>query len=123
MIIRKLKDCHEFTAGDGCLLRELLHADKGNFGFRYSLAHAAVKPKGVTKPHKLKSTEVYYIIEGNGRVYINEESQPVRPGCAVYIPADSTQYIKNTGEKDLVFLCIVEPAWRVEDEAIKGEEP
>ncbi|MFH1441514.1 MAG: cupin domain-containing protein [Candidatus Omnitrophota bacterium] len=122
MIIKNLKDSDEFTAGDGCLLRELLHADKGKFNFHYSLAHARVKSEGITSPHKLKSTEVYYILEGNGIMCINEESQPVSPGCAVYIPADSTQYIKNTGKKDLIFLCIVEPAWRIEDEEIKGEK-
>ncbi len=118
MIVKKIKDCDEFIAGDGCLLKELLHADKGKFDFHYSLAYARVKPKGVTKPHKLKSTEVYYILEGNATMYINEESQPVSHGCAIYIPADSTQYIKNTGGKDLIFLCIVEPAWRIEDEEI-----
>ena len=28
------------------------------------------------------------------------------------IPPGSTQYIENTGNSDLKFLCIVEPAWR-----------
>jgi len=40
----------------------------------------------------------------------------VEPGQAVYIPPHSTQHIRNTGPSDLLFLCIVDPAWRSEDE-------
>jgi len=36
----------------------------------------------------------------------------------VYIPPLSTQYIRNTGSDDLKFLCIVDPAWREQDEEI-----
>jgi mannose-6-phosphate isomerase-like protein (cupin superfamily) len=28
------------------------------------------------------------------------------------------QYIQNTGRKNLVFICIVDPAWKIEDEEI-----
>ena len=118
MYIKYLKDCEKFIAGDGSILRELLHAEKGDFKFRYSLAHAIVKPKEVTKPHKLSTTEVYYLLEGKGVMHINEESKEVFPKCAIYIPPDSTQYIENTGDSDLVFLCIVDPAWQNNDENI-----
>jgi len=37
---------------------------------------------------------------------------------AVYIPPDAKQYIQNTGESDLIFLCIVDPAWQAEDEEV-----
>lgn len=118
MFVRRFKDCKEFVAGDGSLLWELLHADKGNFKFTYSLAEARVSPGKVTKRHRLKTCEVYYILQGKGLMHINEESQEVEPGCAVYIPPNSTQFIENIGDCDLVFLCIVQPAWRKEDEEI-----
>lgn len=105
MFIRKLKDCHEFVAGDGSILRELLHAGKGDFKFRYSLAHAVVRPGKKTKPHRLKTSEVYYIISGKGRMFIDNESEEVEPGSAIDIPPHSKQYIENTGNADLVFLC------------------
>jgi len=38
MFIKKLKDCPKFISGDKAILRELLHAKKGRFKFRYSLA-------------------------------------------------------------------------------------
>jgi hypothetical protein len=37
MFIKKLTDCEEFTAGDGSLLRELLHPDKADIAIRYTV--------------------------------------------------------------------------------------
>jgi len=118
MFIKDLNDCEEFTAGDGSLLRELLHPDKADLAIRYSLAHAVVKPGQTTTLHILKTSEAYYIIKGEGIMHINDESARVYPGVAIYIPPHSRQYIQNCGKTDLVFLCIVDPAWRKEDEEI-----
>lgn len=118
MLIRCVKDCEEFIAGDDSVLRELLHPDKSNVGIRYSLAHATVGPGRRTKAHRLKTAEVYYILQGHGRMHIDAEAAPVTAGCVVYIPPGSIQYIENAGEGDLVFLCIVDPAWRQADEEI-----
>lgn len=118
MFVKKLKECPEFIAGDNCILRELLHARKGDFRFGYSLAHAIVEPGVTTKPHRLKTSEVYYIIEGSGRMHIDGEEREVGEGDAVYIPPHATQYIENTGAIELKFLCIVDPAWRAEDEEV-----
>lgn len=118
MFIRDLKDCEEFVAGDGSILRELLHPDKADLKLRYSLAHAVVKPGQTTRPHRLRTSEVYYIVEGAGVMHINEESAPVGPGQAIYIPPRASQFIRNAGASDLVFFCIVDPAWRKEDEEV-----
>lgn len=118
MFVRLLADCDPFIAGDGSLLRELLHPEKAPLDLNYSLAHATVPASQTTKPHRLAASEIYYIIRGSGQMYIDDESQPVGPDSAVYIPPGATQYIANTGQDDLVFLCIVDPAWREEDEEI-----
>ncbi len=118
MLIKDLQDCEEFIAGDGTILRELLHPAKSDLKLRYSLAHAVVKPGEASRAHRLKASEVYYILEGEGIMYIDDESAKVHTGHAIYIPPDSKQYIKNTGNFDLKFLCIVDPAWRKEDKEI-----
>jgi len=118
MFIKDLQNCEEFIAGDNTILRELLHPDKADLDLRYSLAHAIVKPGDTSQPHKLKTSEVYYILEGEGEMHIGEEVAKVLPGQAVYIPPNSKQFIKNTGNSDLIFLCIVDPAWRKEDEEV-----
>jgi mannose-6-phosphate isomerase-like protein (cupin superfamily) len=118
MFIRDLKDCVEFIAGDNSILREILHPDKTDLTLRYSMAHAIVRPGQTTKPHRLKTSEVYYIVAGEGEMHIDGDSGTVRPGSTVYIPPRATQFIRNSGKTDLVFLCIVDPAWRKEDEEI-----
>ncbi len=118
MYIKDLKDCEEFIAGDNTILRELLHPDKADINLRYSLAHAVLKPGLTSRLHKLRTSEVYYILEGQGMMHIDNESAEVHPGQAVYIPPHARQYIENTGKADLIFLCIVDPAWRVEDEEV-----
>ena len=118
MFIKELQNCEEFIAGDNTILRELLHPDKADLKLRYSLAHAIVKPGETSYRHKLKNSEVYYILEGEGVMYIENESAKVCPGQAIYIPPNSLQCIENIGHGDLKFLCIVDPAWRKEDEEI-----
>jgi mannose-6-phosphate isomerase-like protein (cupin superfamily) len=118
MLVTGLEDCEEFIAGDATRLRELLHPDKAALDIRYSLAHALVEPGLSTTAHRLKTSEVYYIIQGEGLAHVDGETAGVLPGQAVYIPPGAVQYITNTGGDDLEFLCIVDPAWRAEDEEI-----
>jgi mannose-6-phosphate isomerase-like protein (cupin superfamily) len=120
MLIRKLNTCTEFVAGDGTLLRELLHPDKQPVDLRYSLAHAIVPVGQTSTPHSLRTSEVYYILSGEGEMHIGEESQRVEPGDSVYIPPSARQFIHNCGTEPLVFVCIVDPAWRKEDETVYG---
>ena len=119
MFIRNLRECEEFIAGDASILRELLHPDKADLKISYSLAHAKVNPGQTTRKHRLNgASEVYYIIKGKGIMEINGEQQEVQAGCAVYIPPDAEQSIQNTGEEDLNFICLVDPAWQPEHEVI-----
>jgi len=118
VIKKDVQKISEFIAGDDAILSEILHPDKDKVKIHYSLAHARVKPGEITQKHKLKNSEVYYILEGEGIMYVNNESLKVTPNQAVYIPPDSLQYIKNTGPDDLKFLCLVDPAWQPEKEEV-----
>ncbi len=118
MLIRRLQECGEFVAGDRSILREILHPDKVDLAIRYSLAHAKVPPGEKTIPHRLKTAEVYYILEGHGRMHIDAEVADVTACSTVYIPPHAAQHIENLGPGDLVFLCIVDPAWTAADEEI-----
>ncbi|HTL87950.1 MAG TPA: cupin domain-containing protein [Leptolyngbya sp.] len=116
--MRNLSDCPEFVAGDGTLLRELLHPDKQEIELRYSLAHAIVPVGQGSIEHALTTSEVYYILSGMGEMHINGEVQTVKAGDAVYIPPNARQSIRNVGNDAIVFVCIVDPAWRKEDETV-----
>ncbi|MBN2465034.1 cupin domain-containing protein [candidate division WOR-3 bacterium] len=118
MLIKRLKDSKEITAGDRTRLRELLHPARDAAAVRYSLAVAWLAPGKQSQAHRLKTTEVYYLVRGSGVMHIGDESAEVAAGDAVYIPPQSVQWLENSGEEEIEFVCIVDPAWRPEEEEI-----
>ena len=119
MFISRYEDCEEFVSTDNTVIRELFHPDKAELGpVNYSLAHARLAPGCSTDPHRLKTSEVFYIMGGTGLARIDGEETEVGPATAIYVPPGASQNITNIGSEDLTFLCIVEPAWRIEDEEI-----
>lgn len=118
MLVKKLNECDAMTGEDGKILRELLHPDKQPLALRYSLAHASLPVGQTSTPHSLTTSEVYYIIQGKGEMHIENETQLIESGDTVYIPPNSHQYVHNCGDEPLVFICLVDPAWRPENETI-----
>ena len=66
----------------------------------------------------MHSSEIYYILEGSGKLKINEDTYHLEKDDSAYIPPNSKQFIENSGLINLRFLCIVEPAWKEEDEIL-----
>ena len=123
MLIRDLKDMHYITAGDETTLCEWLHPERDAAlpALGYSLAHAMLPAGTASRPHRLMtSTEVYVILSGRGEMHLDGECAEIGPGQAVVIPAGSTQWVRVVGEEPLVFLALVSPPWRAEDEEVTG---
>jgi len=76
-----------------------------------SIARARVEPGITTAWHLLEHTvERYIIVEGHGRVEIDDlPAVDVEPGDVVIIPAAIQQRIANSGNVDLVFYCVCTP--------------
>jgi mannose-6-phosphate isomerase-like protein (cupin superfamily) len=119
LILKKtLAECQEFLAGDHTILRELLHPAKQKVRLGYSLAHGRLAPGRRSKRHVLTSSEVYYFIAGQGRITIDAETCQIEAGSTVYVPPGGRQSLENTGTSDVEFLCLVDPAWKMEDETV-----
>jgi mannose-6-phosphate isomerase-like protein (cupin superfamily) len=118
MIVKNFSNCPEFIAGDKTVLRELLNPLHEPLECRYSLAHASLAPGHTSILHRLKTCEVYFILSGFGNMEIDDEIRAVSSGDTLYIPPCAKQRITNTGSAELRFLCIVDPAWRAQDEEI-----
>lgn len=115
-----LQDCSEFIAGDKTILREILHPAKADLKLNYSLAWFKVLPANHTTAHSLKSSEVYYILSGKGRMHIGNQSFEVQANDTVYIPPNAVQHIENLSQtEEIIALCIVDPAWKKEDETVR----
>ena len=118
MLIVDVNARPQFVAGDETLLREVLHPDHDPVPLPYSLAHASLGVGKRSIPHRLRGSEVYYFLQGQGEVHIDAGSEGVRAGQIVYVPPGATQFVVNTGDEELAFLCIVHPAWREDDEEV-----
>ena len=121
MLIRRLQDREIINALDNTIIREILNPkhESKPLVLNYSLAHATLKPKEKSLPHKFhEASEVYYILKGKGLMHIDDETAEVSLGDTIYIPPQAVQWIENLGSDDLEFLCIVDPAWKPDAEEL-----
>ena len=120
MVIKKdIANIEAFEAGDKTILREVIHPKNDAIELPYSLAHAYLELGEASLPHVLsKSEETYYFLEGEGRLFIEEEEVMVKKGSVVMVPKGARQYLKNTGKKRLIFICIVSPPWTASEEEV-----
>jgi mannose-6-phosphate isomerase-like protein (cupin superfamily) len=110
-----------FNTKDGSEIRELL-AHRNSGIRKQSLAEARLRPGGKTTPHYHPLTEeIYYILEGTGRMHIGDETRDVGPGDAIAIPPGAVHTIVNTGAGTLKFLCCCAPAYEDADTALVEE--
>ncbi len=121
MIVKKLNNLKQIVALDDTIIREMLNPrhTKDTLHLGYSLAHATLPPKKASLPHRFKTaSEVYYILNGNGLMRIDTETERVGPGDTIYIPPKAVQSIENIGNSNLEFLCIVYPEWQPDAEEL-----
>ena len=118
MSLRKNSEIESIQGDEGTNIKQFFHPHNTLEGIGYSLAQFTLEPGKKSKLHKLKSSEIYYILEGNANLKVDDEILALEKDDSVYVPPNSKQNIKNVGEGILRFLCIVEPAWKADDEII-----
>jgi len=111
MDIQNINEVTAFTTKDGSEIRELL-ASRNSAIAKQSLAEARLPVGGQTTAHYHPRTEeIYYILEGHGRMQIDEELRDVGPGDAIAIPPGNIHQITNVGDVQLKFLCCCAPEY------------
>ena len=59
------------------------------------------------RPHAHDSLEeAYYILEGEGEMFLEGESREVGPGSIIYIPPRSVHFVRATGDKPLRVITV-----------------
>ncbi len=111
-----------FTTKDGSTIRELL-AHRNSAISKQSLAEATV-PAGVrTEAHFHPVTEeIYYILSGEGVMFIDGRTESVRVGDAIAILPGQIHWIENRSERDLVFLCCCSPGYEHADTVLVAQK-
>ncbi|QMU53491.1 MAG: cupin domain-containing protein [Nitrosopumilus sp.] len=118
MSLRRDSEIDSIQGSEGTTIKQYFHPHNTLNGINYSLAQFTLEPGKKSKLHKIRSSEIYYILEGNGRLNINENSYIMEKNDSAYVPPNSKQCIENSGKSDLKFLCIVEPAWKIYNETL-----
>jgi mannose-6-phosphate isomerase-like protein (cupin superfamily) len=98
VFVKNISECAEFTANDGCRIKEWLHPKNDAVDLPYSVAMATVDVGEQSYKHKLEQAEVYLITSGD----------------AIYIEPERTQWIENNGQESLCFIALVNPPWSEE---------
>jgi mannose-6-phosphate isomerase-like protein (cupin superfamily) len=104
-----------FITKDGSEIRELL-AYRNSSIRNQSLAEATIPVGGATQAHyHPRAEEIYYILDGEGRMEIDGETREVGPLDAIAIPPGAHHQIWNTSDTPLVLLCCCAPAYEDSD--------
>ena len=119
MIIKKSESVEAFEGNEGTQIKQIISPPETNNVIRYSLAHCTISPGKSSKPHIMKTSEMYYILEGKGIMHIDSETKQVNQNDLIFVPPMSKQFLENNGETALTILCIVDPAWKKEDEILE----
>ena len=121
MDIRNLQDVPAFVTKDGSEIRELL-AHRNSQIREQSLAEARVAPGLTTQAHfHPRTEEIYYVLEGRGRMTLDGQQREVGPGDAIAIPPGAVHQIENTGAETLRFLCCCAPPYEHDDTVLVDE--
>ncbi len=97
----------EFYTRERCYITEMLNAPDDP---EVSLARCRVPAGVTTELHKLSVTERYIVVSGQGLMRVGKaHPQPLIGGDTVHIAAGVAQQITNTGDTDLIFMCVCTP--------------
>ena len=84
------------------ILRELYASE------HMSLAHVVVT--GIAKKHMHKKMEeVYYVTEGEGKLFLGDDTLEIKLGDTIPIPKDTWHYLIKVPDKQLSVLVITYP--------------
>ena len=110
--VKKFDPSKEYYFNEGCYITEIINSKDDP---DLSIARARVEPGVTTKLHKLINTiERYVIVEGEGLVEVGDMTPcEVGVGDTVIIPAECPQKITNVGARDLIFLAICSPRFKI----------
>jgi mannose-6-phosphate isomerase-like protein (cupin superfamily) len=106
--VASLDAARAFTTADGSTIRELWHTEA------QSLAEASLDVgQATTRHYHAASEEIYFVLEGRGRMELDGEVREVGPGDAVLIPPGARHQI--TAGEELRFLCCCAPPYSDDD--------
>lgn len=102
---RSLKDIPLEPTRNGALKRVLIRHEEVQTSLMF-LNEVYVSPSEQVGLHvHLDMEEVFYFLEGEGIMQMNEEILEVKAGDRIVVPAHISHMIENTSDKEMKFVC------------------
>ena len=73
----------------------------------FAMRRFRVKPGGYTPYHTHPYEHEVYVLSGKGVAVIEDQEYPLEKDSFILVPPDLRHQFKNTGDEDLIFLCII----------------
>ena len=113
MIVRNINDKEvletTYLAHGGAIAQMILdRRTLKEIGF---LAIARMEKGKMIETHVDPMEEIYFILQGEGEMGVDEETRHVGPGDAIWVPAGSPHDLTNSGQEDCIILVVASPAW------------
>jgi len=99
---------------------------KGTVGAKtLAMEITKIKPGHTVRPcHAHKAEEAAYVISGKGKVWVDGSIADLIEGDAILWPSGAKHCVKNTGEKELILLCVFSnPEYQKDYENYEDIEP
>ncbi len=95
----------EATGAVGATVRWLIAKEDGapNFAMRVF----TLSPGGSSPHHTHSFEHEVFFLEGEGEVFMDGKTYPVKKGFFAFIPGGVEHQIRNKGKGDLRFICVV----------------
>ncbi len=108
MVVRNVRDKEvletRYLAHGGAIAQMILDRRiLKELGF---LAIARLEPGRRIEPHVDAMEEIYFIMNGEGEMSVDNETKRVVPGDAIWIPTGSRHGLANAGTEQCVILVI-----------------
>lgn len=74
-----------------------------------------IEPGGYQRIHDHDPEQIYFILEGSGKMTVGDETQLVSPGECVFIPSGIPHGLINVGKSQLRYLSAASPSFTKEE--------
>ena len=116
--VRRNSEIVSINGNEGIKIKQYFDSKNTQDLVSFSLVQFSLEKGKKNERHKLAADEIYYILEGNCKIRIDDKTCELKKDDSILIKPDSVQQIENTGSGQLKFLCIVEPEWKPEKETL-----
>ena len=74
-----------------------------------------LEPGGKQRVHKHEPEQVYFIIDGTGKMTVGDEHQIVNSDDCIFIPSNEAHGLENIGESKLRYFSAAYPSFTKEE--------